>query len=421
MPPFETMPLETVLNRPMADPPNNIHPNFEHPQNEATLAYTVLAISLATTTLFAWFRLLVKTFIVGSLHLEDCKRKVMYRVYGLTNLPQTSYRSLGYLAAAGHVACGFVINEFAPIIHSWEMTMRTFGRYLLWYKLGSIFYNISIVLIKVSMLVQVLRVFVPRGSRSKTYYVCHTLIWVNVIYYTIAVFTMIFTCRPINKAWQPWVQGTCLEIGAIAMSTAAVNLVGDLCILAVTQIKIWNLIRVKQSQRIKLSVVFCAAIIPCAFAIMCLYYNALSMQGHDFAHSSAYMSIACHGEIASGMFVLFLPMLPRFFTHIKENASVFTHTTRGATQKRAASALEFSDISAANGGSRVEKDVVMAGRGDAGGGSGGNGRKGSLWHISYTERNGSEDLQPILPAGGKRERSIVVKTEVEVHSNRQEK
>jgi hypothetical protein len=121
-------------------------------------------------------------------------------------------------------------------------------------------YNISIVLIKVSMLIQVLRIFVPRGSQSKTYWCCHALIWMNTIFYTVAVFLMIFTCRPISKTWQPWLEGKCLDMGAIAMSTATVNLVGDLCILFLTQHKIWNLMRVERKQRIKLSIVFCAAI-----------------------------------------------------------------------------------------------------------------------------------------------------------------
>ncbi|PVH95898.1 hypothetical protein DM02DRAFT_136855 [Periconia macrospinosa] len=394
MAPFEM----SILDKPMAPAPNHITPDFEHPQDEAALAYIVLAISLATTTLFAWFRLLCKTFIVGQLHVEDY------------------FIPVAWLAAVGHVACGFVINEFAPIIHSWEMTMRIFGKYLLWYKLGSIFYNISIVLIKISMLIQVLRVFVPRGSQSKTYYVCHALIWVNVIYYAITVFTMMFTCRPIQKSWQPWVPGTCMNIGAISMSTAAVNLVGDLCILAVTQVKIWKLMRVERRQRIKLSVVFFAAIIPCAFAIMCLWYNTLSLQGHDFAHTSAYMTIACHGEIASGMFVLFLPMLPRFFTHVKENTTLFstsrTNLNRRSKKQSQSTEVEFSDVT----GSRLQRDYEAAQAADAGR----VGRKKSLWHISYSEsdRNSSEDQRPIFPTSSKNDakNGIFVQTEVSVNS-----
>lgn len=141
------------------------------------------------------------------------------------------------------------------------MTMLTFGKYLMWYRISSIFYNISIVLIKVAMLIQVRRIFVPRGSQSKTYYVVHGLIWLNLIYYTTIVFMMMFNCRPIQKGWKPWIPGKCLEIGIIAMTTAAVNLLGDLSILFLTQKVIWNLMRVERRQRLKLSIVFLAGIV----------------------------------------------------------------------------------------------------------------------------------------------------------------
>jgi hypothetical protein len=165
------------------------------------------------------------------------------------------------VAAVVHIACGFQINQFAPIIHSWDMKMITFGRYLMWYRISSIFYNIAIVLIKVAMLVQVLRIFVPRGSQSKTYYVVHGLIWMNLLYYIIIVFLMIFNCQPIEKAWKPWLSGKCMQIGIIAMSTAVVNLIGDLSILFLTQNVIWNLMRVDKRQRLRLSLVFLAGIV----------------------------------------------------------------------------------------------------------------------------------------------------------------
>ncbi|KAF2643651.1 hypothetical protein P280DRAFT_546572 [Massarina eburnea CBS 473.64] len=374
------------LNHPLAPPPLGAVPDFKHPQNEAILAYLTLAVALSSVTLFAWFRFLVKIWIVRTLHVEDY------------------FIPFAWIFAVGHIVCGFMINGFAPIIHSWEMTMHTFGTYLLWYRIGSICYNISIVLIKISMLVQVLRIFVPRGAQSKTYWICHALIWINSLYYFISVFLMIFSCRPLSKAWQPWIEGKCIEIGAVAMTTAAVNLVGDLSILFLTQVKIWNLMRVERKQRIKLSIVFFAALIPCGFAIMCLYYNGKQLNSADFPHDSAYMSIACYGEIASGMFVLFLPMLPRFFTHIKEVTTTFTSTARGKPPKIG---LAFSDVGADDRNSGAGREVQ---------------RKKSLWHISYTERGSDEDRRPIVPRGQggvathRSERSIVVKTDISIFS-----
>lgn len=160
-----------------------------------------------------------------------------------------------------HIACGFKICSFAPIVHNWDVTLLTFSKYILWHSISSILYNIAIVLIKVAMLIQVLRIFVPRGTQSKTYYVAHGLIWMNVLYYTITVSLMIFDCQPIKKTWKPLIPGKCMDIGIIKMSTAVVNLIGDLSILFLTQNVIWNLMRVERRQRLRLSLVFMAGIV----------------------------------------------------------------------------------------------------------------------------------------------------------------
>lgn len=68
------------LNSPVSAPPPGHVSNFEHPQNEAALAYTVLGLALATVTLFTWFRFLVKLYIMQKLFLEDCKRDLMFRM-----------------------------------------------------------------------------------------------------------------------------------------------------------------------------------------------------------------------------------------------------------------------------------------------------------------------------------------------------
>jgi hypothetical protein len=111
------------------------------------------------------------------------------------------------------------------------------------------------------MLIQVRRVFVPRGTQPKTSYVVHFLIWTNVVYYLTTICLMLFNCQPISKAWQPWLPGKCIDMGIIAMSTASMNLLSDLAILALTQRVIWNVMQIDTKQQRKLSIVFCAGIV----------------------------------------------------------------------------------------------------------------------------------------------------------------
>ena len=248
--------------------------------------------------------------------------------------------------------------------------------------INTVCYNIAIVLIKSSILIQILRIFVPHGRQSKTYYVIHGLIWSNLVLYTAAIFLRIFTCQPIQKSWKPWLPGKCLKIQYIGMSTQVANLVGDLTILLLTQKIIWNLMRVDRKQRIRLSVVFFAGIIPCGFAIMCLYYSSMMITAKDFTYNSALMTAACYGEIASGMFVLFIPILPRFFTHLK-TVSTFGSSARRSVAPRPPSPLEFTDTSTRGTKHSRQRD-----------------RRHSLWHVSYTQGESAERLS-VVPGSEK--------------------
>lgn len=92
------------------------------------------------------------------------------------------------------------------------------------------------------------------------------------------------------------------------------------------------------------------------------------MRSVDFTRDSMYMSIACYGEIASGMFVLFLPVVPKFFTHLK-TASSFSMLSNRRSQRGTL-------LSEAHGAGRAAE----------------RGRKKSFFHISYTEKESEEAL-----------------------------
>ncbi|ORY14092.1 hypothetical protein BCR34DRAFT_599501 [Clohesyomyces aquaticus] len=341
------------LDNPAALPPPGVVANFTNPPNEAVLGYSIIIICIVIVTFFAWFRFAIKLFIVRTLHFED------YLI------------PFAWLAAMGHYAVSLVVFDFAPVIHTWDITLRTLSTWLFYFRLTAVLYNFSILLIKLSILIQVQRVFVPRGPQTKTFYLICSLIVTNLLFYVALIFAIIFNCSPMEKGWKPWVEGTCLSITGIAIAQAIFNLISDLLILFITQKVIWEIVRVKRSERIGLSVVFCAGIIPCGFSAMCLYYNYREKHSADLTYAAALMSMACYGEIASGMFVLFLPVLPRFFKHLKMKPlfpSLFR--SRGTSGSgKGSEELDFVDVGVAGG--------------EAGGGvRRGHGR--SVWHISYS-------------------------------------
>lgn len=111
-------------------------------------------------------------------------------------------------------------------------------------QVARILYCIDMFLIKLAILLQLLRVFVPH-KRNAMFWTCHALIWLNFFYYTIYIFLAIFYCNPIKKGWSqrvyPSIQGSCLNLRAIYLTGTAINAASDLSILILPQFVIWHL------------------------------------------------------------------------------------------------------------------------------------------------------------------------------------
>jgi large subunit ribosomal protein L36e len=105
-----------------------------------------------------------------------------------------------------------------------------------------IIYIPCICTIKVSILLQYVRIFAPtRSSNPVMWWSAHLMIWWNVIFYIIEMFFDIFTCQPRALVWNELLNGWCWDINKILLSVAVFNLVSDVIILLLHQYSIWRL------------------------------------------------------------------------------------------------------------------------------------------------------------------------------------
>lgn len=126
--------------------------------------------------------------------------------------------------------------------------------------LGSIIYCSVILPIKISVLVQYIRIFSP-SERQWFYWSCHALIWLNFLLYTILFFIEIFPCKPRAKAWDPMITtGKCLDLMTINVVSSALNVNSDFIILLLPQRIIWNL-QLSVKKRLGISLVFATALL----------------------------------------------------------------------------------------------------------------------------------------------------------------
>ncbi|KAL8722274.1 MAG: hypothetical protein Q9225_001221, partial [Loekoesia sp. 1 TL-2023] len=124
-----------------------------------------------------------------------------------------------------------------------------------------IFYLPTILAAKLTILFQLLRIFVPPiAKRGLIAFLAHTLIALNIVFYAANVLSSIFLCNPIEKAWNKFSPGTCVSANLNLVSTGSINVVSDVLILFLPLWSIWHL-GMPIRERLGVSVVFAAGVL----------------------------------------------------------------------------------------------------------------------------------------------------------------
>jgi hypothetical protein len=160
----------------------------------------------------------------------------------------------------------------------------------------------------------------------------HFLVFVQVGLMIGSVFALCFACIPYNGIWDLTVPATCLDKPRVEISSAAIHLASDLCILALPQKVIWGL-QMSLRERLGISLIFSAGILyatilgtvksidtnkvrlvsactSAAFRLaVTVYYSSVS----DVVYSVASVILWAFAEMTCGFLVLGLPIAPKFF------------------------------------------------------------------------------------------------------------
>lgn len=73
------------------------------------------------------------------------------------------------------------------------------------------------------------------------YITIQALLWSVLTFYIIATSIEIARCNPREKAWNPPMEGRCLNTNAIYMATGVLNIVFDFAILIFPMVPLWRL------------------------------------------------------------------------------------------------------------------------------------------------------------------------------------
>jgi hypothetical protein len=62
-------------------------------------------------------------------------------------------------------------------------------------------------------------------------------------------------CTPFKKNWQPWIEGTCINLHATFLAISVPSILTDIAILALSLPHVWKL-QINTAQKVSLSIVF---------------------------------------------------------------------------------------------------------------------------------------------------------------------
>ena len=112
-----------------------------------------------------------------------------------------------------------------------------------WLNVSGILYGITVTLIKIAILLQYLRIFVPdRKANMPLFVAIYIVSCCILVFYFVDTIFMIIMCLPREKIWDLLMpEGRCFDSHAAYMATGIFNVVSDFTILVLPMIPIWKL------------------------------------------------------------------------------------------------------------------------------------------------------------------------------------
>ena len=245
--------LTSIESQGSAAPPPGLRPNFTNPYSLEIYFTITICTCLPIVTLVVWIRLCTRIQIIKSAEWED-----------LCML-------LAWMGVVGYAVPGVIAFRDGVGSHQWDVPVLKGLEARRAIYITEPIYRMTLVFAKLAILLQLLGIFVP-SRRGTIYHAVIVLIWFNVLSHVASIFAAIFQCAPVQKAWNPTVQGNCINVTALVINTAAINVFSDFSILLLPMISIWQL-QMPVRRKGKVSAIFSLGFIACAASVVHLVYD----------------------------------------------------------------------------------------------------------------------------------------------------
>ncbi|KAI1081303.1 hypothetical protein F5B20DRAFT_579172 [Whalleya microplaca] len=297
--------LAIALDGPALQPPDGVIPNFVNPSNRNGLAHATLALCLSFATVFFLMRLYIRFIYMKKHYLEDY---LLIAAYGLF---------VGFISR-GYFQLGFT----GFYVHQWDIRLRDFFTLLHLYLVSNSLHLMAVGLLKVAILLDWIRIFVPVGTRNAFFWTCHVVMWVNILWHIAAVITVNLACFPYNAIWELTIPGKCIDKKTLDVTAAIMAMVTDVTILLLPHRVIWKL-HMNTKKKLGVSAIFGLGIFGCVCAAIRVPTVVSFYDSPDVVYNYSSVAFWAAAEFTTGMLILGAPSTPKLVRHLRESP-VFT-------------------------------------------------------------------------------------------------
>ncbi|KAM0714444.1 hypothetical protein Q7P37_010231 [Cladosporium fusiforme] len=201
--------------------------------------------------------------------------------------------------------------QFGMGQHSWDLSDETKSNGFYWFWISIWVYYAGLFCVKISILLQYLRVFVNKHFKI----ICYVLIAIVSGCSLWAIFSGIFMCAPIRHFWDKNVEGTCLNRPGVWYSAAGVNAATDFA-TAILPLPLVSSLPISRQQKLLLMIVFGFGFCTCIVSVLRLVWIYPISITKDVTYESPLSALWSNVELNVGILCSCLPTLRSCMTRL---------------------------------------------------------------------------------------------------------
>ncbi|KAL7937156.1 hypothetical protein V8C35DRAFT_216624 [Trichoderma chlorosporum] len=300
------------LNGPAIPPPPGEVSILDNPPNGNQLALGVQVGTCAIATICYFLRIYARVIMSRKFQTEEILATLAYGTYWGAIIP--SFKMLKY---PGY------------FVHAWNVRLIDVIPTTYWVFIYGVCYSIVLPLLKVAILVEWVRLFVPTNKAMNPFFWGAAAISFVQIGAGIAiVIALNLQCTPHERLWDFRVPGTCWDLYNLQVSSAAIQLASDIAMFCLPQHTIWTL-KMTWQKRLGVAAIFGMGVIAIVAASFRVDVTVNHGRSADSIYTLGPIVFWASAEMTCGFFILCVPCIPKIIQEagiipaIKKGTSMF--------------------------------------------------------------------------------------------------